>query len=392
MQVMTQQAPTASNRNAAIDVLRGYAAIAVLIFHAREILWVGISDWLHTGEIKWANPDVLLGFASLPFRYGWWGVPLFFVISGYCIHRPEVRRRGSDPNTALNLGKYAAKRAWRIYPVLVVSLLLTAALDHLTRSAGAARGDCSLSCFVINLAALENILGPTFGSNYALWTLAIEIHFYIVYPLYFSSLRVCGVLRSTAIVLAISAGSWYWLEWINSSVVVFLPYWFSWVVGAYIAEAEAGIVKFPSRTLLALSVPCLVAGLSVDRWKSLCVSSSAVVYTFLAIPFALLVRYAITCPGNWVWSNRVSHAAGRVGLFSYSLYATHVAVLYAYRALAQGGGLFCGNSRNGRRAQCRLSGLLACRALDFDSSRTTDAAFARAGAGRRSRRFTLSRH
>jgi peptidoglycan/LPS O-acetylase OafA/YrhL len=334
---MNYKTPASSDRNAAIDSLRGYAALAVLIFHAREILWVGISEWLSTGQISRGSIDVVLGCLSVPFRFGWWGVPLFFVISGYCIHRPEVRRRGSNTKLHLGLGKYAAKRAWRIYPTLVATLLLTAGLDNLTRKITPSSVNDSFSCFVANLVALQNVVAPTYGSNSPLWTLAIEIHFYIVYPIYFASIGRIGVIASTAIIFGISACSWYWLESSRSQLIIFLPYWFSWVVGAYIAEAEVGMVGFPRRTLALLSIPCLILGMSFDRWKGFFVSSTPIVYNVLAIPFALLVWSAIRSPGNRIWSNPISRVVSKIGLFSYSLYATHVPVLIAYRALIQGG-------------------------------------------------------
>src|SRR5438552_923292 len=106
-----------NDRITAIDSLRGFAALVVVIMHAREVLWVGLSQWLEAGVPNWLNPDTVLGVLSFPFRWGSWGVPLFFVISGYCIHRPEVRKWRSDPGYRLALGNYAARRSWRIFPV-----------------------------------------------------------------------------------------------------------------------------------------------------------------------------------------------------------------------------------------------------------------------------------
>jgi peptidoglycan/LPS O-acetylase OafA/YrhL len=328
-----------TDRNRAIDSLRGIAALAVLVFHARIGLWVGTAAWLKTGELDWFNPDTILGFFSFPFRWGYWGVPLFFVISGYCIHRPEIRKLKADPSYRLSLGNYAARRIWRIYPVLLAALLLTAGLDHLTRTLSPTNervGDDSLFCFAVNLSSLQGIVASSYGSNFPLWTLAVEIHFYLVYPLFFWASSRFGGLASTAMVFGFSAASWLLLETIGFKGTLFLPYWFSWAVGAYIAEAEVGSVRRPGPWLVGLAIPCMILALTEGGWKGLVVDSLPVVYSLLALPFALLVWYAVSRPMSRVWNNRISLAAASVGLFSYSLYATHLPVLNAYVAAFQG--------------------------------------------------------
>lgn len=52
-----------------IDVLRGFAAITVLVYHVIEHFhWTAFPT---EGLLSW-------------FRIGWMGVDLFFVISGFC--------------------------------------------------------------------------------------------------------------------------------------------------------------------------------------------------------------------------------------------------------------------------------------------------------------------
>jgi peptidoglycan/LPS O-acetylase OafA/YrhL len=328
-----------TDRNKAIDSLRGIAALAVLVLHARDTLWEGLSAWLADGGLNWFNPDTVLGFLSFPFRWGYWGVPLFFVISGYCIHRPEIRKLKADPRYRLALGNYAARRVWRIYPVLLVALLLTAGLDHLTRTLSPSTGDVgddSFFCFAVNLLSLQGIVATPYGSNGPLWTLAVEIHFYLFYPLFFWASKKFGATASTGMVFGISAASWLLLETIGYRGTLFLPYWFSWVAGAYVAEAEVGFVRFPRRWLVGLAIPCLILALTVDTWKGRVVDSLPVVYSLLALPFALLVWHAVKCPMSRIWNNRMALVAASVGIFSYSLYATHKPILIAYGAAFQG--------------------------------------------------------
>jgi peptidoglycan/LPS O-acetylase OafA/YrhL len=340
--IVRQSRPEATDRNIAIDWLRGAAAIAVLGYHARAVLWVGVSSWLQSGRLAWFNIDFLLGMISIPFRWGDWGVPLFFVISGYCIHRPYVNKRNSQRDYRLKLSHYFARRVWRIYPTLVAALILTAALDQVVRwlnPTDSQLGDNSLYCFVVNLLSLQNIAAPTYGSNVPLWTLSIELHFYLLYPLLYGAIKKVGLLIPALVVLGLSVGSWLMLELAGShSGGFFLPYWFTWFVGAYIAEAEARPAIFPTRWLAIAAVPSLMGALALNHWKFGMSDTRPMAFICLSLPFALLVWYAIQFPTSRLWTCRASRAIAFVGLFSYSLYATHLPTLVAYRAIILGGG------------------------------------------------------
>jgi peptidoglycan/LPS O-acetylase OafA/YrhL len=332
----------AAERSIAIDWLRGAAAIAVLLFHAREVIWVGLTDWLHSGKWNWLSPDSILGFTSVPLRWGYFGVPLFFVISGYCIHRPYVRAREFDEGYRFNIKQYLARRLWRIYPTLLAALLLTAGLDCIVRSVNAAcpqLGDDSIATFLANLFTLQNIAAPTYGSNVPLWTLSIELHFYLVYPLLYLSVKKGGLLVSMLVVSLLSLGSWLFLEQFGTDAAscFFLPFWFSWVSGACIAEAEARRVVLPTGWLVLAAVPCLIVALRLHDLKAFFLDSRPLEFALLSLPSALLLWFAIKRPLSPFWSCRPSRALALVGLFSYSLYATHVPTLLAYRALVQGG-------------------------------------------------------
>ncbi|MDX1930337.1 MAG: hypothetical protein SFV81_27680, partial [Pirellulaceae bacterium] len=62
-----------------VDVLRGLAALMVVIYHARSTLWIGISE-LYSRYGFSPNPTAWIGYATYPFSYGWLGVTLFFVL------------------------------------------------------------------------------------------------------------------------------------------------------------------------------------------------------------------------------------------------------------------------------------------------------------------------
>jgi len=186
------------------------------------------------------NLNAIAAYLTFPIAWGSAGVPIFFVISGYCIHRGDALRLAKNPDYRLDAGNFWVRRFARIYPVLLAALLLTLALDwyslqlppvnHKIREIG-------LQAFLVNLFSLQGVAGKTYGSNGALWTLSLEVQFYAIYPLLFALRRRLGMNSVLAIVAAINVVSAYVLE--RHDIQFFTSYWFSWMLGAWIADRRA---------------------------------------------------------------------------------------------------------------------------------------------------------
>lgn len=87
-----------------IHYLRGIAALMVVFYHLRTTL-----------NHVYAQSDL----GDIMFSYGAFGVDLFFVISGYIIcYSTEKKERYMRI-------KYIVRRVFRIYPLLITSLLFT---------------------------------------------------------------------------------------------------------------------------------------------------------------------------------------------------------------------------------------------------------------------------
>jgi peptidoglycan/LPS O-acetylase OafA/YrhL len=113
-----------------------------------------------------------LAIAKSPFVYwGWTGVDLFFILSGYLIGGQlwkELNRTGS-----IRVGRFILRRGFRIWP-LYYSFLLLALITNLIRSQ-------PLTGFGFDLFFLSNYVGKTnVGGS---WSLCIEEQFYIAFPL-----------------------------------------------------------------------------------------------------------------------------------------------------------------------------------------------------------------
>src|SRR6185369_3128479 len=97
-----------------LDLWRGVACLSVLVFHA-------------SGR----QPDAGTLWQELIARL-WVGVPVFFVISGYCITASIERTRA----TGTPLGRYFFKRLRRIFPPYWAALAGFAAIAWLSALAG----------------------------------------------------------------------------------------------------------------------------------------------------------------------------------------------------------------------------------------------------------------
>ncbi len=107
-------------RYESLDVWRGVACLSVVVFHSTfgySVTPASKADMLMTGGSA-------MDWLATATAYLWVGVPLFFVISGYCISASvDAARRKPRP-----VGRFFARRFRRIYPPLWAFLALAVLL------------------------------------------------------------------------------------------------------------------------------------------------------------------------------------------------------------------------------------------------------------------------
>lgn len=327
-------------RVSAIDALRGMAALAVLLYHARGVFWVGIAETYR--QHAW-QPDLSawLGYLSAPLGLGGQGVTLFFVLSGYCIHRRGARLLATNPDLQLDWKTFAGRRFWRIYPTYLAALLVTALIDQwLAGKTGTLPPgqDNSPYALLMSCLTLQGYFAPHFGSNGVFWTLAMEVHLYAAYPLLFLLSRRWGPQMTLGLTLLAGLGYVAADQLIGiekhlphrfQSGPVLLPYWFTWTLGFYWAEVEAGrAADFGDRIWRWLATGCGVAGLtfSLAHWQY----PAEVCW---ALFFTSLLRWSLRLRGQQFWNQHLGRGLAVVGVFSYSLYAIHAPLLLAIHAM-----------------------------------------------------------
>lgn len=145
------------NRLPGLDLLRSIAIVWVMCFHTFLIGGLG-PDW------EWLT------------RFGWAGVDVFFVLSGFLIGSQwlQALQRGTPPS----LPSFYWRRAWRILPAFAVVLAVYLAFPALREAPGLEAG-WQFASFTLNLFI-------DYGRNQAFshaWSLCVEEHFYLVFPL-----------------------------------------------------------------------------------------------------------------------------------------------------------------------------------------------------------------
>ncbi|KYH43076.1 hypothetical protein AZH51_06405 [Branchiibius sp. NY16-3462-2] len=147
-----------------VDALRGIGAFAVFVCHLNQY-W----SFLHL-------PGKLPQLSALAAH----GVDLFIVISGFCLALPLTRGQ-----PAVDAVPFWKRRALRILPSYYVALLaafLLAVLPatwHLLVRSPATGGDLAAYAFFIQ----PWIPSTTGAINGSLWSVSLEVHLYLVFPL-----------------------------------------------------------------------------------------------------------------------------------------------------------------------------------------------------------------
>lgn len=295
-----------ASRIRTVDGWRGVAILMVIAYHS--------AYGSRFGNQLWAN-------------FGCLGVDIFFVVSGYIITSRFLEER--DKTSTLNLRNFYIRRAFRILPLVCAYLLTLCILSRFVNLVDFHSSEILGSLFFFRNYQLAAIHEGFFTTHF--WSLSIEEHFYLLWPVLLLWLRNRRALWF-ALIGAFASGIWRFYDcthpnsWIGRMLPGSDP-WFRQVRtdagldGLLLGCAVAILLtRPPVRSFILRNVPkeapllaALLLALNVQRtnaWPTL----SSYLLVALMLAFTLVVEEGLAHK----WLN--SRLLVWVGTISYSAY------------------------------------------------------------------------
>jgi peptidoglycan/LPS O-acetylase OafA/YrhL len=330
MAPLSKEFRLAKRTSAHLDLIRGVAALAVMLYHLRGLLFVDYPSL--------ASKSLLSSGLYAVTGYGHEAVIIFFVLSGYFIGASVMESVGK---VQWSWRTYLVSRITRLQLVLFPALLLGALWDRIGMKIPQAAllyyGGVykfyvpsvalrsTFPVFVGNLFFLQSIVSPVFGSNGPLWSLSYEFWYYIVFP---------ALILTTA-------------TWVGTRIRIlyaFLALFLLWFIGLqlsfyfliWLAGALVGRLPQPARFKSAFPVLPWLAGLifvgtlawsRTHRLSLDLLTDYIVAFCFALWLYTFLLGSRGEAPPAYVYG------AKKLAGFSYTLYLTHFPALLLLRGL-----------------------------------------------------------
>ncbi|UVO11138.1 acyltransferase [Mycobacterium sp. SVM_VP21] len=274
------------------------------------------------------------------------GVPIFFVLSGFLLFQPWVRATAlgrPDPSVR----RYAWHRVRRIMPAYVVTVALAYVIYHY-RAAGPNPGHNWIG--LLRNLTLTQIYTDNYMFGYLhqgltqMWSLAVEVAFYVVLPLlaYVTLVWLCrrqwrpGLLLAGLAAAAAITPAWLTLvhttDFLPDGARLWLPGYLAWfVAGMTLTVLQAmgvrcyGFVAIPLALICYLIASTPIAGEPTTSPAKL--SEALVKAGFYAVIAALMV--APLALGNRGWYARLLASRPMVwlGEISYEIFLVHLVLM-----------------------------------------------------------------
>ncbi len=250
------------------------------------------------------------------------GVSIFFVISGFIITHLLLREEHASGR--IRVGQFYLRRAFRILPVYFVYLIAVFAFSRL--------GDVDVPTRDFASAALflrDYMQRPSGFAVSHTWSLSVEEHFYLVYPIFL--LTVPRRWRAYVLAATVAAGPFLrfltWALWPGHGAtgVMFHTRMDSLAGGCLLAilsrteDVRAAIRRAPwpairivSLGLLFIASPLLAT--TIRRYQNLAG------YTAEIVLICVLLVDAISLPSSWLGRLLNAPLAIHLGRISFSLY------------------------------------------------------------------------
>jgi peptidoglycan/LPS O-acetylase OafA/YrhL len=313
----------------ALDGVRGVAVLLVLVTHFfAPLAWAVSRQKAEAGK---------LWIASHLFDAGWVGVDLFFVLSGFLITGILADAKGK-PNYFRN---FFARRSLRVFPLYYGVLVAACVVLPLAGFASVESGKQAwlwtygVSLFPAFNAGAEFTLATGTGLNFThFWSLAVEEHFYLAWPVVVLLasrqvlMRACVVMCVASLVARCGA--------VNLGASTPMLYEFTFfrmdglLAGAWVALAIRGtngiqpLVRGAWVALLASGVALMMIGVLAHGMIRANPLVQTVGFSALAVFFAAGVLLVVARQQTMLVRTVLRAAPLRsIGKYSYGIYVYH---------------------------------------------------------------------
>lgn len=286
------------NRQINIDVLRGMAVLSVVLFHFNGLL-----------------------------PYGYIGVDLFFVISGYLVGGALMRDFLNGKK--IRFFSFILKRGFKIWPSYYVFILIAFLISNSAFSDSFSAERMQFSELPRYLFWYRNFTGLPFHFSTAhIWSLCIEEHFYVLLPILmlllgFFKLNKNYLIGALLLIIMAAFGSKLFMYFMTNSKDTYSMTFnrldtFSWgILVAYLHYS--GIILadklFLRRILLVLSLVGVALILYLEAFKLIPLFKELIMHSILPLFMALLIWTSLAeTKQKWMTPFRV------VGYYSYNWY------------------------------------------------------------------------
>lgn len=298
------------------DGLRAIAVLGVILYHA-AVYCIPL-------RLEWAT------------RYGWSGVDLFFVLSGFLITGILLETKDS-PGYFKTFYIRRALRIWPLYYAFLLAMFLLAPLlqPELRHEFGTFR-------WYYYALYIQNLVFPNEFPFSVTWSLAVEEQFYMLFPLLVWLLS-RKALRNLLIAifllspLARLLGYWAGISWLG--LYFHTPFRLH---GLALGALAAIWVRDPGCTLRRwrrAAWACFAAGLPLSLWwlvrAGVDGEHSIMVYTWLSLLYAGVLGLALISAPSRGFGGLLTWSPIRyVGKISYGVYLLHQPLIGIFVLLA----------------------------------------------------------
>lgn len=306
-------------KQTAFEIFRALAVSMVLVGHFTD-----------------AAPDLPVIAKKIGFAFGYYGIPLFFIISGFLLTASLVSILKNKHCSYIRASSiFLEKRFLRIYPAYLVSLIISAIYLH-----------ASLFDFLVHFFNVHNLVdGYNRSINVVYWTLAVEFQWYILAPLFIlffvKNNRQLQVIILLAFLLSSIVLRFYFfneyldhkynlrsLVWIaNDQLYIHL---YNFLLGVFLYQCRHIKIKIHySLVFLLLAMLLLIGYIQSDLIAGINMHLEQMTYYRLLLGYVaiLILAFLVFISLNVELSHRTYQLIAFISLVSYSLYLYHLPIL-----------------------------------------------------------------